>query len=137
MVVRVVDIETTGTDPESDAVIEIASVDVLADGSITNRLSTLVRPGMPVPPEASAVHHLIDEDLAGAPLSTCSAAQTPTWLTIAASNGPFSDRCWVTCHGFAPTAAPCASGRTSLPTTTRRSATVSVTYIRSGSIATR
>lgn len=67
MVVRVIDIETTGTDPVADAVIEVASVDVLADGTITNRQSTLVRPGIPIPPEASAAHHLIDEDLAGAP----------------------------------------------------------------------
>jgi DNA polymerase III subunit epsilon len=51
MVVRVIDIETTGTDPEKDAVIEIASVDVQADGTIANQLSTLVRPGMPIPPE--------------------------------------------------------------------------------------
>ena len=67
MTVRVIDIETTGTDPETDAIIEIASVDVLADGTIANQRSTLVRPGIPVPPESSAVHHLIDEDLAGAP----------------------------------------------------------------------
>jgi exodeoxyribonuclease X len=67
MTVRVIDIETTGTDTEEDAIIEIASVDVLADGTIANRQSTLVRPGIPVPPEASAVHHLIDEDLAGSP----------------------------------------------------------------------
>jgi DNA polymerase III epsilon subunit-like protein len=33
MVVRVIDIETTGTDPEEDAVIEIASVDLQADGA--------------------------------------------------------------------------------------------------------
>jgi hypothetical protein len=46
MVVRVIDIETTGTDPEQDAVIEIASVDVLADGTITNQVSTLVRPAV-------------------------------------------------------------------------------------------
>jgi exodeoxyribonuclease X len=77
MVVRVIDIETTGTDPEQDAVIEIASVDVLADGTIANRQSTLVRPGIPVPPEASAVHHLIDEDLAGAPPTPATRA-TPT-----------------------------------------------------------
>jgi exodeoxyribonuclease X len=37
------------------------------DGTIANQQSTLVRPGIPVPPESSAVHHLIDEDLAGAP----------------------------------------------------------------------
>jgi len=34
---------------------------------VPNRQSTLVRPGIPIPPEASAVHHLIDEDLADAP----------------------------------------------------------------------
>ena len=67
MTIRILDIETTGTDPEKDAIIEIASVDVLADGTIANQQSTLVRPGIPVPPEASAVHHLIDRDLAGAP----------------------------------------------------------------------
>src|SRR5690349_6708007 len=40
MVVCVVDIETTGTDPTVHAIIEIASVDVLADGTIANRQST-------------------------------------------------------------------------------------------------
>jgi exodeoxyribonuclease X len=64
MTVRVIDIETTGTDPASDAIIEIASVDLFKDGTITNQRSTLVRPPIPVPPESSAVHHLIDEDLA-------------------------------------------------------------------------
>ena len=67
MVVRVIDVETTGTDPKIDAIIEIASVDVLKDGTIANRQSVLVRPPIPVPPESSAVHHLIDEDLAVAP----------------------------------------------------------------------
>jgi exodeoxyribonuclease X len=67
MTVRVIDIETTGIDPTIDAVIEIASVDLLKDGTIANQRSTLVRPAVPVPPESSAVHHLIDEDLAGAP----------------------------------------------------------------------
>jgi DNA polymerase III epsilon subunit-like protein len=67
MTVRAIEIETTGTDPETDRIIEIASVDVLAGGTITNQQSTLVRPGIPIPPESSAVHHLLDEDLAGAP----------------------------------------------------------------------
>jgi DNA polymerase III epsilon subunit-like protein len=67
MTVRVIDIETTGTDSASDAIIEIASVDLLKDGTITNQRSTLVRSPIPVPPESSAVHHLIDEDLAFAP----------------------------------------------------------------------
>jgi exodeoxyribonuclease X len=67
MVVRVIDIETTGIDPMVDVVIEIASVDLLRDGTITNQRSTLVRPPVPVPAESSAVHHLIDEDVAFAP----------------------------------------------------------------------
>jgi exodeoxyribonuclease X len=67
MTIRIIDIETTGTDPANEMIVEIASVDLLRDGTITNQMSTLVRPAIPVPPESSAVHHLIDADLAGAP----------------------------------------------------------------------
>ncbi len=67
MTIRCIDIETTGIDPESDAVVEIASVDLLREGGISNWQETLVKPNIPVPPEASAVHHLIDPDLTNAP----------------------------------------------------------------------
>jgi exodeoxyribonuclease X len=67
MTVRVIDCETTGTDAAVDAVIEIASVDVLADGTITNRQEALICPPIPVPSEASAVHHLLYQDLTGKP----------------------------------------------------------------------
>jgi exodeoxyribonuclease X len=70
MTVRCIDIETTGIDPARDAVVEIASVDLLREGGITNRQETLVRPAVPVPPESSAVHHLIDADLVNAPVLT-------------------------------------------------------------------
>jgi exodeoxyribonuclease X len=66
MTLRCIDIETTGTDPTQDAIIEIASVDLQRGGSIANHHATLVRPPIPVPPVASAVHHLIDADLAEA-----------------------------------------------------------------------
>jgi len=68
--IRVFDIESTGTGPD-DQVVEIAAVDVVKadDGAIS--LVTvgawLVDPGIPIPPEASAVHHLVDEDVRGAP----------------------------------------------------------------------
>jgi exodeoxyribonuclease X len=65
---RCVDIETTGTDPVMDAIVEIGSVDLRRDTTITNFREALVNPGVPVPPAASAVHHLIDADLATAPL---------------------------------------------------------------------
>jgi exodeoxyribonuclease X len=67
-VIRVIDIETTGTDPAADAIIEIASVDMVRGGGITNAMHTLVRPGKPIPPGASAVHHIVDEDVRDAPL---------------------------------------------------------------------
>ena len=65
--IRVIDIETTGIDPATDAIIEIASVDMVRGGGITNAMDTLVRPGKPIPPGASAIHHIIDEDLKDAP----------------------------------------------------------------------
>jgi exodeoxyribonuclease X len=67
MIIRCLDIETTGLDPVADAVIEIASVDLRKDGSIITTTETLVRPDRPVSPTASAVHHLIDADLKEAP----------------------------------------------------------------------
>ena len=65
--IRVIDIETTGIDPTTDAIIEIASVDMVRGGGITNAMDTLVHPGKPVPPRASAIHHIIDDDLKDAP----------------------------------------------------------------------
>ena len=67
MTLRCIDIETTGTDPARDAIVEIASVDLQRDRTITNLQETLIRPSIPVPAVASAVHHLIDTDLANAP----------------------------------------------------------------------
>ena len=66
MTVRCIDIETTGTDPAKDAVVEIGCVDLQRDGTISNQRSALVSPGMHMPAEASAVHHLVDGDFAGA-----------------------------------------------------------------------
>ena len=65
--IRVIDIETTGIDPATDAIIEIASVDMVRDGAITNAMDTLVRSTKPIPAGASAVHHIVDEDVANAP----------------------------------------------------------------------
>ena len=53
--------------PMADAIIGIASVDMVRDGGITNAMDTLVRPTKPIPPGASAVHHIVDEDVANAP----------------------------------------------------------------------
>lgn len=70
MTIRVIDTETTGTDPAKDKVVEIAAVDItkVSDKyTPINVRSHLINPGMPIPPNASAVHHIIDADVAGCP----------------------------------------------------------------------
>lgn len=59
----VLDTETTGTNPAVDAVVEFAAAELdLAAGTLRSA-SWLVNPERPIPPEASAVHHLVDEDV--------------------------------------------------------------------------
>jgi len=64
---HVIDIETTGLDPEKDRVVEIAARAFASDNNQwLEDLQHFVNPGIPIPPENSAIHHLIDEDVAGA-----------------------------------------------------------------------
>ncbi|MGE5510289.1 MAG: putative quorum-sensing-regulated virulence factor [Bacteroidota bacterium] len=67
MVLRVIDIETTGLDPMADAIVEIASVDLTKEGGITNPQQTFVFPDQKIPALASAVHHIVDDDVREAP----------------------------------------------------------------------
>jgi exodeoxyribonuclease X len=67
MIIRCMDIETTGLDASKDAIVEIAAIDVRSGGIVIDTRETLVRPGIAVPPLASAVHHLIPQDLEMAP----------------------------------------------------------------------
>ena len=63
-VIRVFDIETTGIDPAVHRVLEIAAYDLDTEKStITRAGAQLVLPHRDIPPEASAVHHLIEADL--------------------------------------------------------------------------
>ncbi|HEX2552510.1 MAG TPA: exonuclease domain-containing protein [Microvirga sp.] len=62
---RVLDLETTGASA-NDHVVEIAAVDLIGLDIIPIG-SHLVTPLVPISPEASAVHHLTDSDVVGAP----------------------------------------------------------------------
>lgn len=64
--IAVVDVETTGLDPEKDRVVEIAAA-IVEDGRVVFSRSEFVNPGIPIPPEASGIHHIIDDDVSGAP----------------------------------------------------------------------
>lgn len=63
---RVIDCETTGLDPETAGVCEVAFADVNSAGKILRQYEWLVNPGHPIPPSASAIHHITDEDVANA-----------------------------------------------------------------------
>lgn len=62
----VIDFETTGTDPQSDRVLEVGLVG-FDGGELSFAESLLVNPGIPVPEEARAIHGITDEELADAP----------------------------------------------------------------------
>lgn len=57
------DTETTGIKAERDRVIEIAAYDPVKNATFEK----FVNPGCPIPPEATAIHHITDEMVAKAP----------------------------------------------------------------------
>jgi len=63
MTVKIVDLETTGTDPQNDKVVEIGAIDL----DTNQEYNTFVNPGIDIPPEAISVHHILDSDVADAP----------------------------------------------------------------------
>ena len=58
----VIDLETTGVDPKCDRIIEV-SVLKLAPGGEADHRTRRVNPGVPIPPEATAVHGITDDEL--------------------------------------------------------------------------
>ena len=62
MKILVVDCETTGTDDAAE-LLEVGAVVRCNGGWIKSRCSALVLPGVSIPPEASAVHHITDDVL--------------------------------------------------------------------------
>ncbi len=74
--VRVIDLETTGSRPPDDGVVEIGWQDVADTGAdagpngwqlTPERGARFVNPGRPIPSRTAAVHHIIDADVAGSP----------------------------------------------------------------------
>ena len=60
------DLETTGTDPATDRIVEIAVLRLDGDGGRESRARRL-NPERPIPPDATAVHGITDADVAAAP----------------------------------------------------------------------
>jgi DNA polymerase-3 subunit epsilon len=85
------DLETTGIQPKTDAVVEIGAVRF--DGTEpVEAFSTLINPGRPIPPEASAVNGITDEMVAGSPAIDKVLADLADFcgeLPLVAHNAPF------------------------------------------------
>lgn len=64
----VIDTETTGLDPSQDKLVEIARVEI-KERDIGSCDQMFVNPGIPIPPQSSAIHHLTDEMVQSAPNS--------------------------------------------------------------------
>lgn len=60
------DLETTGININTDRIVEISCVKVHPDGSHTQYVQRL-NPTIPIPPAATAVHHITDADVAAEP----------------------------------------------------------------------
>lgn len=56
----VFDLETTGTSPKTEAIIEISALKVV-DGKVVDTFSTLVNPEKPISPGATAVNGITDD----------------------------------------------------------------------------
>ena len=61
-----IDVQSTGLDPTTARIVALAVVKVMPDGERQSR-SVTVDPGVPIPPGATAVHGITDEDVAGLP----------------------------------------------------------------------
>ena len=88
----VLDTETTGLDPSVDRVVELGLCGVRGH-TVYPLLSAQIHPGIPIPPQASAVHHITDKMVADAPSFEKVWADAWRWIrrvpVIAAHNAAF------------------------------------------------
>ena len=60
------DLETTGIDIAKDRIVEISMVKVMPNGEEIVK-TRRINPGMPIPPESTAIHGITDEDVKDCP----------------------------------------------------------------------
>ena len=60
------DLETTGTDTSRDRIVEISMVKIAPDGEKTIK-TRRINPQMPIPAQATEIHHISDEDVKDCP----------------------------------------------------------------------
>ena len=73
------DLETTGVQITRDRIVEISIVKVHPNGERETK-TRRINPGMPIPPESTAVHGITDADVADCPTFAQVARSLYTWL---------------------------------------------------------
>lgn len=68
------DLETTGVNVSHDRIVELSYIKVFPDGTEQTGVYR-INPGIPIPPQSTAVHHITDEDVANEPLFSAIAAE--------------------------------------------------------------
>ena len=63
----VIDTETTGLDPAEARIVEFAAIRIVGGRLSDELFRTMVSPGVAIPPAATAIHHIDDAKVAGAP----------------------------------------------------------------------
>ncbi len=76
----VFDIESTGINPRTDRIIELSIVKLLPPKGVRELRTFVVNPGIPIPPESSAIHGITEADVAGKPLFKDLAAEIYRFL---------------------------------------------------------
>lgn len=73
------DTENTGLEAGSRAV-EIAAIMADGDGNVVSRFETLVKPGMPIPPDVSKIHGITDAEVVDKPSTETALGAFLDWL---------------------------------------------------------
>ena len=109
-IIRVVDLETTGFTPPEAGVCEIGYIDVVAKSTdLVGRPhdwfvdsasggDIICNPGHPIPPETSAIHHIVDDDVLSAPKfrDICSGITDDTSVPYLAAHNAKFERQFIT-----------------------------------------
>lgn len=73
------DLETTGTNTDTDLIIEIAYERYASDGNVA-KWRSLINPGIPIPPDSIEIHHITDLHMLACQRCGLSAGEHPVQL---------------------------------------------------------